>query len=97
MSNPKSRSKKLRPLTSRGARNPAAAPPEGPAIERLAVTIEECQQMLGVRRTSVYFLIGQQKLAAYKIGRRTVVTTESIRTFLKNLAPAQIAAPKPAA
>lgn len=94
MSQPNSRSNKQRQLTSRPPRNPIPVRPEALAIERLAVTIEEAQQMLGVRRTTCYSLIGEKKLVANKIGRRTVVTTESIRNFLANLPPAQISAQK---
>src|SRR5258708_19801720 len=74
--------------------SPARARDDAPRVERLAVTIEEAQQMLGVRRSTVYVLMGEQKVVALKIGRRTLVTTASIRDFLANLPRAQIAGPK---
>jgi excisionase family DNA binding protein len=70
---------------------------DAPAIERLAVTIEEAQQMLGVQRTKVYALLGEGKLTAHKIGRRTVVSVASIRSFVATLPTAQIAEQKRAA
>jgi hypothetical protein len=65
---------------------------DAPSVERLAVTIAETQQMLGIGRTKVYALLGDGKIAARKIGRRTVVSVESIRHFLANLPAAEIAA-----
>jgi hypothetical protein len=53
--------------------------------------------MLSVRRSTIYALMGAERVVALKVGRRTLVTTASIRDFLANLPRAQIAGPKVAA
>lgn len=67
------------------------------SVERLAVPIPAAMKMLGVGRSTIYGLMSQNKVVARKIGRRTVVTTSSIRAFLEALPAADIAAPKRAA
>ncbi|MCL2716635.1 MAG: helix-turn-helix domain-containing protein, partial [Alphaproteobacteria bacterium] len=39
---------------------------------------------LGIGRSSVYILIQSGSLDAFKIGRRTLVTTESIRRLVQS-------------
>lgn len=48
-------------------------------MEPLAVSINAAAKALGVGRSSVYFLIKSGKLEAIKIGRRTLLTTASIK------------------
>ena len=67
-----------------------------PALERLTVTITEAVRLLGIGRSTIYALMGRGDLAARKVGRRTLITTASIRTFLDALPAAEIAAPKDA-
>ena len=61
------------------------------------VTVDEAQEMLGVRRTTLYALVGESKLRALKIGGRTVIEVASIRAFVATLPAAQIAPQKRAA
>jgi excisionase family DNA binding protein len=68
-----------------------------PTIERLLLTIEDAGTVLGVRRSTIYGLIGKGSLETRKIGTRTLVTTASIHAFLKTLPAADIAPPKPVA
>ncbi len=45
---------------------------------KLLYSITETVEVLGVGRTTIYGLIGEGKLQTVKIGRRTLVTAESI-------------------
>lgn len=50
-------------------------------MDIIAVSINDAARTLGLGRTSVYSLINQGKLEAFKIGRRTLVRAESIRAL----------------
>lgn len=50
-------------------------------MERLFVTIDETAETLGIGRTMTYQLIKAGDLVAAKIGRRSLVTAESIRAY----------------
>ena len=51
-------------------------------MEPLAVSINDTVKVLGVGRTSVYEMIKDGRLEAFKFGRRTLVKTESIRRLV---------------
>lgn len=48
-------------------------------IEPIAVSVNSAARALGIGRSSIYGLLKDGKLDAIKIGRRTLLTTESIR------------------
>jgi excisionase family DNA binding protein len=48
-------------------------------MELLAISINETAKALGIGRSSVYALLKTGRLDAIKIGRRTLLTTESIK------------------
>jgi excisionase family DNA binding protein len=48
-------------------------------MELLAISINDTAKALGVGRSSVYSLLKAGRLDAIKIGRRTLLTTESIK------------------
>ena len=52
---------------------------------------------LGVGRSTIYGLMGSAQITSRKVGRRTLITTASILTFMEALPAAEIAAPKDAA
>ncbi|EYD76374.1 hypothetical protein Rumeso_02038 [Rubellimicrobium mesophilum DSM 19309] len=52
-------------------------------MEPLAVSINDTVRMLGVGRTSVYEMIKDGRLEAFKLGRRTLVRVESIRRLVE--------------
>lgn len=52
-------------------------------MEQLVVSINAAAQTLGLGRTSIYALIKLKRIEAIKIGRRTLLTTASIRRFVE--------------
>ena len=48
-------------------------------MELLAISINDTAKALGIGRSSVYTLLKSGRLDAIKIGRRTLLTTESVR------------------
>ncbi|OQW44369.1 MAG: excisionase [Proteobacteria bacterium SG_bin6] len=51
-------------------------------MEPITVTIKDAQKATGLGATKLYELIGQGRLKAVKVGRRTLVTTQSIRELV---------------
>ena len=55
-------------------------------MELLAISINDTAKALGVGRSSVYTLLKSGRLDAIKIGRRTLLTTESIKRLAQSRA-----------
>ena len=55
-------------------------------MELLAISINDTAKALGIGRSSVYTLLKSGRLDAIKIGRRTLLTTESIKRFAQSRA-----------
>ncbi len=55
-------------------------------MELLAISINDTAKALGVGRSSVYSLLKAGRLDAIKIGRRTLLTTESIKRLAQSRA-----------
>ncbi len=53
-------------------------------MEPLAISINETAKTLGLGRTSIYQMIKDGRLEAFKLGRRTLVKTESIRRLVND-------------
>ena len=51
-------------------------------MEQLAVSINDTAKALGLGRTSIYAMIADGRLEAFKLGRRTLVKAESIRQLV---------------
>ena len=51
-------------------------------MEQLAYSINDTAKALSLGRTSVYALIGDGRLEAFKLGRRTLVKADSIRRLI---------------
>ena len=51
-------------------------------MEQLAYSINETAKALSLGRTSIYALIGDGRLEAFKLGRRTLVKADSIRRLI---------------
>jgi len=51
-------------------------------MEAITTTIEGTRKATGLGTTKIYELIADQKLEVVKVGRRTLVKTDSIRRLL---------------
>lgn len=51
-------------------------------MEKLAYSINETARTLSLGRTSIYAMIADGRLEAFKLGRRTLIKGESIRRLL---------------
>lgn len=51
-------------------------------MERLAYSINDTARALSLGRTSIYAMIADGRLVAFKLGRRRLVTAESIRRLV---------------
>lgn len=51
-------------------------------MEALAVSINDTAKALGLGRPSIYAMIADGQLEAFKLGRRTLVKAESIRQLV---------------
>ena len=56
---------------------------EAAQIEPLTVTIAETVRLTGVGRTTIYQLIGDGRLRATKIGTRTLIDFQSIKSLIR--------------
>lgn len=52
-------------------------------MEPLVISINETAKVLGLGRTSIYAMIGDGRLETFKLGRRTLVKTASIRRLFE--------------
>jgi excisionase family DNA binding protein len=56
----------------------------------LTLSVADACRALGIGRTNLYRLIGEQKIEARSLGGRTVIPAESLRAFLASLPAAPI-------
>lgn len=55
-------------------------------MEQLAVSIGDTVRALGLGRTTIYAMIADGRLEAFKLGRRRLVKAESIRRLVADQA-----------
>jgi excisionase family DNA binding protein len=53
-------------------------------IEPLVLGVRDAAAFIGLSRSRLYELIGDGQIEARKLGSRTVVPTESLRSFVTN-------------
>lgn len=51
-------------------------------MDRLAYSINETARTLSLGRTSIYAMIADGRLDAFKLGRRTLIPAESIKRLV---------------
>lgn len=51
-------------------------------MKPLSVTIANCCEIVGIRKTTAYKLIKEGRLTPLKIGRRTLVTMRSVESLI---------------
>ena len=52
------------------------------SAEKLLVTVEEAAQLLSVNRSTVYDMLGRGDLPSIKIGRRRLISRQSLVDFI---------------
>lgn len=62
----------------------------------IAYGITDACKILGIGRTNLYRLIGENKIEARQCGGRTLIPADSLRAFIANLPPAPIRSKKSA-
>jgi excisionase family DNA binding protein len=53
-------------------------------VETLATSVKGAAQALSLGRTSIYALIKDGRLETVKLGRRTLIKTDSVRALLSH-------------
>ena len=51
-------------------------------MEKLAYSINDTARTLSLGRTSIYAMIADGRLEAFKLGRRTLIKAESVRRLV---------------
>jgi excisionase family DNA binding protein len=51
-------------------------------MEQLAYSINDTARVLSLGRTSIYAMIADGRLEAFKLGRRTLIRAESVRRLV---------------
>jgi excisionase family DNA binding protein len=51
-------------------------------MDALTTSVSDAAKALGIGRTSIYALIREGRLEVVKLGRRTLITTDSIRRLV---------------
>lgn len=54
-------------------------------MQPVTVTVQGARKALGIGTTKIYELIGSGRLRTVKLGRRTLIRTESIYTLIDDL------------
>ena len=54
-------------------------------MDRLAYSINDTARTLSLGRTSIYAMIADGRLVAFKLGRRTLIKADSIQRLLAGL------------
>ena len=65
-----------------GVRWHPPAAPEHLTMEKLAYSINETARALSLGRTSIYAMIADKRLDAFKLGRRTLIRADSVRRLV---------------
>jgi len=79
--------------TSSGIRIPEFTLPEKPkpkqieSIERISVSIQDAAKMLGISKPHFLPLIKEGKIRTVTVGRRILVSVQSLREFVDGKAP----------
>ncbi|TIP74853.1 MAG: helix-turn-helix domain-containing protein [Mesorhizobium sp.] len=61
-------------------------------IEKVGYSPEQAAAAAGLGRTLIFLAMRDGKLKARKLGRRTVITADDLKTFLDNLPVREVAA-----
>lgn len=53
-------------------------------LEPLAVSAPEAARLLGVSKPTLYELMGREDFPAFKLGRRTLISVDGLREWVRN-------------
>jgi len=76
--------------THTGIHIPARTPSEKPehkTIEQIGVSVQEAAKMLGISKPHFLPLVKEGKIRTVRIGRRILVSVQSLRDFVDGAAP----------
>lgn len=51
-------------------------------MDKLAVSVAEAAEMLGVSRPIIYRYIGQEDFPSFKLGNRTLISVDGLRKWV---------------
>ncbi len=60
-------------------------PPTMPMNDQLVFGIQEAANLLGISRSSIYILIREGKLPVVKLGRRTLIPVQELKSLLQRM------------
>ena len=66
-----------------------------PESAKLALTVDECCEALGIKRTSFYKLKNSHQIVAFKIRGRRLVDARSVRALIERAIDLESEAPSP--
>lgn len=76
------------PVAAAPGPRPAAKPtPKPPEPGQILLSVPEAAAQLGIGRSKLYELIGEGRLQVVHIGRRTLITAESVRSLVGAVKP----------
>lgn len=52
-------------------------------MDKLAYSITEAAKLLGISRPTLYTLVNKPEFPAFKVGGRTLISTEGLREWVK--------------
>lgn len=58
------------------------AVPQRQEVEPLAYSVADARRLIGIGKTKTFELLANGRLERTKVGRRTLVTAQSIRTLI---------------
>tara|TARA_R110000822_G_scaffold263967_3_gene388179 strand:- start:263 stop:523 length:261 start_codon:yes stop_codon:yes gene_type:complete len=58
---------------------------ESPVIKRLAYSVNEIAQALGVSNQHIFNMIKQDKIKKFKLGRRTLISVKEFNKLISNM------------
>ena len=61
-------------------------------MDKLAYSITEAAQVLGVSRPTLYALLDQPGFPAFRVGNRRLISVEGLRDWVRNQAQAEVTA-----
>lgn len=53
-------------------------------MEPMAVSAPEAARLLGVSKPTLYELMGREDFPAFKLGRRTLISVDGLREWVRN-------------